>query len=53
MVKFVFLLEAAQDRYRIFNRRLGDEDGLKTPCECGVLLDMLSVLVEGGGSHTV
>ncbi len=53
MVQFVLLLDAAQDRNRILDRRLADEDGLETPREGCVLLDVLAVLVERGGAHAM
>ncbi len=46
MVRLVLLLQAAQDRDRVHDRRLADEDGLEAALEGGVLLDVLSVLVE-------
>ena len=46
MVDLVALLEAAEDRDRVVDRRLRDEDGLEAPLERGVLLDALAVLVE-------
>ena len=46
MVKLVFLLQPAQDRDRILDRRLGHEDRLETAGECRVLLDMLAIFVE-------
>ena len=53
MVQLVLLLEAAQDRDGVLHRRLGDEDRLEAPGERGVLLDVLAVLVEGGGADAV
>ena len=47
VVLLVLLLEAAQDRHRILDRRLVDEDGLEAACEGCVLLDVLAILVEG------
>ena len=44
----VFLLEAAQDRDRVLDRRLGHEDRLEAPRERRVLLDVLAVFVERG-----
>jgi len=41
MVLFVFVLQAAQDRNGILDRRLRDEDRLEPPRQCGILLDML------------
>ncbi len=46
MVGLVALLQAAQDRDRVGDRRLADVDRLETPLERGVLLDVLAVLVE-------
>ena len=46
VVDLVALLEAAQDRDGVLDRRLRDEDRLEAPLERGVLLDALAVLVE-------
>ena len=46
MVRLVALLQAAQDRDRVCDRRLADEDRLEAALERGVLLDVLAVLVE-------
>ena len=46
VVRLVALLQAAQDRDRVRNGRLADEDGLEAPLEGRVLLDVLAVLVE-------
>ena len=46
MMQLVFLLEAAQDRDRVRDRRLGDEDRLEAPRQRRVLLDMLAIFVE-------
>ncbi len=46
MVRLVALLQAAQDRDRVRDGRLADEDRLEAPLERRVLLDVLSVLVE-------
>ena len=46
VVLFVLLLQAAQDRDRVLDRRLGDEHRLESTGERGVLLDVLAVLVE-------
>jgi len=51
VVDLVALLEAAQDGHRVLHRGLGAEDGLEAALEGGVLLDVLAVLVEGGGAH--
>ena len=47
VVRLVALLEAAQDRDRVRDGRLADEDRLEAPLEGRVLLDVLAVLVEG------
>ena len=46
VVRLVALLEPAQDRDRVRDGRLADEDRLEAPLERGVLLDVLAVLVE-------
>ena len=48
MVDLVALLQAAQDRDRVLDGRLADEDRLEAPLQRGVLLDVLAVLVERG-----
>ena len=48
MVLLVFLLQAAQDRDRVLDRRLVDEDRLEAAGKGRVLLDMLAVFVERG-----
>ncbi len=48
MVGLVAPLEAAQDRDGVLDRGLADVDLLEAPLQCGVLLDALAVLVEGG-----
>ena len=44
----VLVLEAAQDRDRVLDRRLADEHRLETPRQRCVLLDVLLVFVERG-----
>ena len=46
VVRLVALLQAAQDRDRVGDRRLADVDRREAPLERGVLLDVLAVLVE-------
>ena len=46
VVRLVALLQTAQDRDRVGDRRLADEDRLEAPLERRVLLDVLAVLVE-------
>ncbi len=48
VVHLVALLQPAQDRDRVFDRRLIDEHRLEAALERGVLLDVLAVLVERG-----
>ena len=48
VVRLVLLLQPAQDRDRVGDGRLADEDGLEAALERGVLLDVLAVLVERG-----
>ncbi len=50
VVGLVALLEPAQDRDRVLDRRLADVDRLEAPLERRVLLDVLLVLVERGGA---
>ena len=47
-MRLVALLQAAQDRDRVRDGRLADEDRLEAALERGVLLDVLAVLVERG-----
>ena len=46
VVRLVALLQAAEDRDRVGDRRLADVDRLEAPLERRVLLDVLAVLVE-------
>ena len=46
VVRLVALLQPAQDRDRVGDGRLADEDRLEPPLQGGVLLDVLAVLVE-------
>ena len=48
VVDLVALLEPAQDRDRVLDRRLAHVHGLEAPLERRVLLDVLAVLVERG-----
>ena len=50
VVHLVALLQAAQDADGVFDTGLADVDLLEAPLECGVLLDVLAVLVERGGA---
>ena len=49
----VALFESAQNGYRVLDRRLGHLHRLEPALERGVLLDILTVLVERGGADTV
>ena len=53
VVLLVLVLQAAQDRDRVFDARLGDEHGLEAPRQRRILLDMLLVLVECGRADAV
>ena len=53
VVELVFLLEAAQDRDRVLDRRLADEHRLEAPLQRRVLLDMLAIFVERGRADAV
>ena len=53
VVLLVFVLQAAQDRDRVLDRRLGDEDRLEAARQRGVLFDMLAVFVERGGADAM
>ena len=53
VVKLVFLLEAAQDRDRVRDRRLADEHRLEAPFERGVLLDIFAIFVERSRADAV
>ena len=50
VVDLVALLQAAQDRDRVLDRRLAHVHLLEAALERGVLLDVLAVLVERGGA---
>ena len=53
MEDFIPLLQTAQDSDGIFHGRLGYHDGLETTFQGGILLDILTVLVQGGGTDTM
>ena len=53
VVLLVLVLQAAQDRDRVLDRRLADEDRLEAPGERGVLFDVLLVFVERGRADAV
>src|SRR5690242_18753183 len=46
MVSFIALLQAAKDRDRVLDARLAHVHRLEAPFERGVLLDVLTILVE-------
>src|SRR5690606_36968931 len=51
MMLLVPILETHQDLDGVGNRRLAHLDGLETPLQRGVLLEVLAVLLEGRGAH--
>ena len=53
VMDFVPLPQAAKDGNGVFHRGFLDENGLEAAFEGGVLLDVLAVLVEGGGADAV
>ena len=53
VMRLVLVLEPAQDRDRVLDARLVDEDRLETARQRGVLLDVLLVFVERGGADAV
>ena len=53
VVLLVFLLDAAQDRDRVLDRRLADEDRLEAPRQRCILLDMLAVFIERRGADAM
>ena len=53
VVDLVPLAQAAQDRDRLLDRRLVDDDRLEAPLQRRVLLDVLAVLVERGRADRV
>ncbi len=52
-MRLVLLLQAAQDRDRVLDRRLGDEHRLEAARERRVLFDVLAVFVERGRADAV
>ena len=53
MMRFVLVLQAAQDRDGVLDGRLVDIDRLEAPGQSGILLDVFFVLVERGGADAV
>ena len=53
VMEFIFLLQAAQDGDRVFDRGFADEHRLEPAREGGVLLHMLPVLIERRRADTV
>src|SRR5438105_4324244 len=53
MVLLVPGADAEEDRDRLVDRRLLDHDRLEAPLERRILLDVLAVLVEGGGADAL
>ncbi len=52
-MELVFLLEAAEDRDRVLDRRLADHHRLEAPLKRRILLDMLAIFVERGRADAV
>jgi hypothetical protein len=48
VVNLVAFAQAAQDGNRVFHRRLANQHRLEAALECGILLDVLAILVQGG-----
>ncbi len=53
VMQLIFLFDAAQNRDRVLDRRLADEDRLEAPRQRRILLDVLAVFVECGGADAV
>ena len=53
MVDLIAFLQAAQDGDGGFHRRLAHQHFLEAALQGGVLLDVLAVFVQGGGTHAV
>ena len=53
VMRLVSVLQAAQDRDRVLDGRLGDEHRLEAPRERRILLDMLAIFVERGRADTM
>ncbi len=50
VVLLVAAADTSQDLDGVFQRRLFDQDGLEAPFQGGVALDVLAVIVQGGGA---
>ena len=50
VVHLVALLESAQDAHRVLHGWLAHVDLLEATLQCGILFDVLAVLVQGGGT---
>ena len=50
VVHFVAFFQAAQNRDRIFHRRLADKHRLEAAFERGILFDVLAIFIERGGA---
>ena len=53
VMRLVRLLQAAQDRDRVLDGRLADENRLEAPLQRRILLDVLAVFVERGRADAV
>jgi len=50
VMNFVAVLEAAEDRDGVLHAGFGHKNRLEAALECRILLDVLFVLVDGGGA---
>ena len=53
VMNFVALLQAAEDRYGVLLGRLGDQYLLEPTLKGRVFLNILAILVKGGGAHAM
>ena len=53
MVEFIFLLDAAQDRDRVLDRRFADHHRLEPPRQGRVLFHIFAVFIERGGADAM
>ena len=53
MEDFVSFLQSTKDGNGIFYGRLINHNRLETTCQCGIFLDVLTVLVQCGGTNTM
>jgi hypothetical protein len=53
MMDLISLPETFENSYGLINSWLRDLDRLKTPLQCWVFLNVLSVFINGSGSNTL